>query len=94
MEAEQALRSAAQLVPVRGMTQAHIDQVAAWIEQNHLGQLVPARDPGKVLFVPTGNAEEFDEMEKRVNSLFTALHDRFGMDPFHQHNWLLKTVPN
>jgi hypothetical protein len=94
LEAEQQLLPAAQLSPVRGMTQVHIDTLSDWMEQSKLGKLVPAKTPGKVLFVPAGDVgDDFEGLEDRVKGLFKALHDRFRMDPFHQHDWLMKTVP-
>lgn len=92
-EDEQRLHSAAQLTPVRGMTQAHIDQISDWLEQNNIGKLVPAKAQGKVLFVPREHHEDFHDMEHAVNAMFKALHSKYLMDPFHQQNWLLKTVP-
>lgn len=87
------LISAAQIQPVRGMTQGHLDRVSDWLEQNKMGSLRPdPRTPGKVLFVPSPPATT-DEMDDRMRAFFQALHGKFGMDPFHQHNWLLKTVP-
>lgn len=91
---QQNLLPAAQLSPVRGMTQDHIDQISNWMEKSRLGKLVPDREPGKVLFVPAGDVgDDLADLDDRVTGLFHALHDRFRMDPFHQHDWLVKTVP-
>lgn len=82
---------AAQLSPVRGMTDQHIQKVADWISSSRLGVLRAAKAPGKVLFVPAAPADP-DSIDDKVQDLFKKLHAQFGSDPFRPNDWSIKTA--
>lgn len=89
-EAARKVILSAQLTPVRGMTQGHIDQVSAWIEKSGMGSLRPdEKNPGKFLFVPAVEVEKFEDLEDQVNALLKGLHGKFRMEPFHD-KWMSK----
>ena len=89
---DETLRYAAQFVPTRGMTQSHVDQVGAWIEQNKLGKLIPDKAPRKVLFVPAVDPKNFYELESKVKELFDVLENKYGFNPFYPDKWAIKPV--